>query len=177
MRFCTFKILVHVVRLWALDLGEGFYSRIIAFLCYSGVSGMSWRRLVKHNLCIFSWVSPSWGCPWKDLKAVFMHIYMSLAFLGMSLERLEASFYAYLRESRSLGDVPGKAWRQFLCIFTWVSPSWGCPWRASKAIRMHIYVSLALLEMSLESLESNMYAYLRESRPRGDVPGKNYFRP
>ena len=42
---------------------------------------------------------------------------------------------------------------------------------------MHIYVSLALLEMSLESLESNMYAYLRESRPLGDVPGKNYFRP
>ena len=52
-----------------------------------------------------------------------MHIYVSLALWGVSSERLESSFYAYLHESRPLVGVLGKA---------------------LKAVFMYICVSLAL---------------------------------
>ena len=98
-----------------------------------------------------------------------MHICVSLALSGMSLEELESSLYAYLRESRPRGGLLGNAWKLFLRIFTRVSPSWGCPGKGLKAISMYIYVSLALLEVSLERLASNFYAYLRESGHLGGV--------
>ena len=115
---------------------------------------MSWRRFVKHNLCICMLFRRLWHVLEEACKAESMYfyiIYVTLALFACFSRRLESRFYAYLRESRP-----------FACLSKGLKTRFSP--KAWRAYFLYIYVSLASFACLSNSMKSRLYAYLRDSR-------------